>query len=106
MVRTPWSGGPVDSDRNAKQLIRAAVTVPALSPLAAFADGGDEASKQWLESLQSTRSVQDVRAEARAAEEHGQRHPVEVQVAAEPSTRSRAEVKAELAKYGVRSVGA
>lgn len=91
---------------NAKRLIRAAVTVLAFAPLAAFADGGDEASKQWLESLQSTRSVQEVRAEARAAEQYGQRHPVEVQVAAEPSSRSRAEVKADLAKYGVRSVGA
>ena len=90
----------------ARQLIRAAVTVLAFSPLAAFADGGDEVSKQWLESLQSTRSVQEVRAEARAVEEYGQRHPVEVQVAAEPGSRSRAEVKADLAKYGVRSVGA
>jgi ABC-type glycerol-3-phosphate transport system substrate-binding protein len=91
---------------NAKRLIHAAVTVLAFSPLAAFAGGGDEASKQWLQSLQSTRSVHEVRAEARAAEEFGQRHPVEVQVAAEPSSRSRAEVKADLAKYGVRSVGA
>ena len=90
----------------ARQLIRAAVTVLAFSPLAALADGGDEVSKQWLESLQSTRSVQEVRAEARAVEEYGQRHPVEVQVAAEPGSRSRAEVKADLAKYGVRSVGA
>jgi ABC-type glycerol-3-phosphate transport system substrate-binding protein len=90
----------------AVKLIGAAVAALALSPLAAFAGGGDEASKQWLESLQSTRSVQEVRAEARAAKDYGQRHPVEVQVAAEPSSRSRAEVKAELAKYGVRIVGA
>ncbi len=89
----------------AKRLIRAAVAVLAFSPLAAVAGGGDEASKQWLQSLQSTRSVEEVMAEARATPQFGQRHPVEVQMAAEPS-RSRAAVKAELAKYGVRSVGA
>jgi hypothetical protein len=93
-------------EMNAKRLIRATVTVLALSPLAALADGGDEASKQWLQSLQSTRSVQEVRAEAHAVQQFGQRHPVEVQVAAEPTSRSRAEVKAELARYGVRRVGA
>ena len=90
----------------AKRLIHAAAAVLAFFPLAAFAGGGDEASKQWLESLPSTRSAQEVRAEARAAKEYGQRHPVEEQVAAEPTSRSRAEVKAELAKYGVRNVGA
>lgn len=89
----------------AVKLIGAAVAALALSPLAALAGGGDEQSKQWLASLKSTRSVQEVRAEGREVQQYGQRHPVEVMKAAE-ATRSRAEVKAELAKYGLRAVGA
>jgi len=87
-----------------KQLIGAAAALLAFSPLAAFAGGGDQDSKQWLATLKSTRSVQEVRAEARQAKDYGQLHPVEVQMSS--GSVSRAEVKAELAKFGVRAVGA
>lgn len=90
---------------NAKQLIGAAVTVLALSPLAAIAGGGDEASRQWLDSLQSTRTTEDVRAEARNLPSYGQQHPIEVQSVV-ASTITRAEVEADLARYGVEMVGA
>ena len=90
---------------NAKRLIGAAAALLAFSPLAAFAGGGDQDSKQWLATLKSTRSVQEVRAEARQAKDYGQLHPVEVQVSS-GSAVSRAEVRADLAKYGVRAVGA
>jgi hypothetical protein len=75
------------------------------SPLAAFAGFGAEASKPWLQPLQGTRRVEDVGAEARAAEQHGQRRPVQVPTAAAPS-RSRAEVEAGLGRYVVRRFGA
>ncbi len=88
-----------------QRLLNAALAVVALSPLAAFADAGDEPSKQWLASLKSTRSVQEVRAEAQRLPHLSDQHPVEAAVPAE-STRSRAEVRAELAKHGVRNVGA
>jgi len=90
---------------NAKQLLSASIAVLALSPIAALADAGDEESKRWLDSLQSTRTVEEVRAEARNLPSLGQRHPVEVQVSV-PSTQTRAEVRAELARYGVPHVGA
>ena len=89
----------------AKQLFTAAVAVFAFSPLAVLAEGGDEALNRWLEPTRSTRSVEKVRAEARTAVNYGERHPVEVQ-AASASTRSRAEVKAELATHGVPDVRA
>ncbi len=90
---------------NTKRLLAASIAVLALSPFAAFADAGDEESKQWLASLQSTRTVEEVRAEARNLPLLGQLHPVEVQPSA-PSTLSRDEVRAELARYGVPQVGA
>lgn len=96
-----------------QQFLKTAVAVLALSPLAAFAfaggggggGGGDEGSRQWLNSLKSTRTVQEVRAEARVARNYGERHPVEVELAPE-STRSRAEIRADLAMYGVPMIGA
>jgi hypothetical protein len=96
-----------------KQLLNVAVVALVLSPLSAFAfnggggggGGGDEGSRQWLNSLKSTRTVQEVRAEARLARNYGERHPVEVELAPE-STRSRAEVRADLAMYGVPMIGA
>jgi hypothetical protein len=90
---------------NARQRISTAVAVLALSPLAAIAGGGDEASGQWLDSLQGARTVQEVRAEVRNLPSYGQQHPVEVQQPAS-STLTRAEVQAELAKHGVDIVGA
>jgi hypothetical protein len=91
---------------NAKRIVTATVAAIALSPFAAFADAGDEASKQWLDSLQSTRTVEEVRAEARNRPSLGQLHPVEVQASAPPSTVTRAEVRAELARHGVPRLGA
>ena len=90
---------------NARELISAAVAVLAFSPLAAIAGGADEGSKDWFASLKSTRSVQEVRAEARSRMDYGQQHPVEV-AKREESARSRAEVKADLARHGVQAVGA
>lgn len=90
---------------NAKRLITATIAVIALSPLAAFADAGDEQLNRWLDSLQSTRTVEQVRAEARNLPSLGQLHPVEVQASA-PSTVTRAEVRAELARHGVSRFGA
>jgi hypothetical protein len=89
---------------NAKNLLRTAIAALALSPFAAFAEG-DEDSKQWLDSLRSTRTVEEVRAEARNLPSLGQLHPVEVQASA-PSTVTRAEVRAELARHGVLQFGA
>lgn len=77
---------------NAKKLLRTSIAVLALSPLAAFADAGDEESKQWLDSLQSTRTVEEVRAEARNLPSLGQLHPVELQTST-PSMVTRAEVR-------------
>jgi hypothetical protein len=90
---------------NAKKLLRTSIAVLALSPLAAFADAGDEESKQWLDSLQSTRTVEEVRAEARNLPSLGQLHPVELQTST-PSTVTRAEVRAELARHGASHFGA
>jgi hypothetical protein len=95
----------LEMNMNTKRLLAASIAVLALSPFAAFADAGDEESKQWLASLQSTRTVEEVRAEARNLPLLGQLHPVEVQPSA-PSTLSRDEVRAELARYGVPQVGA
>ncbi len=61
---------------NAKRIVTATVAAIALSPFAAFAP-----------SL-------------------GQLHPVEVQASAPPSTVTRAEVRAELARHGVPRLGA
>jgi hypothetical protein len=111
MKRTaPQRGHPptiIESENimNAKRIIIATVAAIALSPLAAFADAGDEESKQWLDSLQSTRTVEEVRAEARNLPSLGQLHPVELQTNT-PSTVTRAEVRAELARHGVSHFGA
>lgn len=68
-----------------KRLLALPIAAFALAPFAAWADGGHDDSRQWLESLQGTRSVQEVRAEA---------------------TRSRADVRSELAHYGPSEAGA
>jgi hypothetical protein len=91
---------------NVKKIFSAVIASVALSPVAAFADAGDELSQQWLASLKSTVSVQEVRAElSKPPLIVGQRYPVD-EVGAVHSERSRAEVKAELAKYGAPVVGA
>jgi hypothetical protein len=90
----------------AKRLLALPFAALTLMPLTALADGGDREARQWLASLQSTRSAQEVRAEAQQRlPKFGDRHPVEVTASSEP-TRSRAEVRAELAEYGARHVGA
>ena len=90
----------------AKRLLALPIAAFALTPLAALADGGQEDSAQWLASLQSARSAQEVRAEVpQRLPQFGDQHPVELAAAAEP-TRSRAEVRAELAEYGARAAGA
>ncbi len=89
---------------NAKQLLNTSIAVLALTPFTAFAEG-DEESKQWLDSLQSMRTVEEVRAEARNLPSLGQLHPVELQTSAS-STVTRAEVRAELARHGVSRFGA
>jgi hypothetical protein len=95
-----------------KQLLNVAVVALVLSPLSAFAfngggggGGDDQGSRKWLDSLKSTRTVAEVRAEARGARNYGERHPIEVEVASD-ATRSRAEVRADLAMYGVPMIGA
>jgi hypothetical protein len=90
---------------NVKQLLSATVFAFALSPLAAFAES-DIAAKDaaWLASLKSTRTVAEVRAEIDPSVSYGQLHPVELQQA--QSTRSREEVRHELAEFGTIRVGA
>lgn len=89
-----------------KRMLALPIAALAFAPLTALADGGQEESRQWLDSLQSTRSMQEVRAEAlQRLPQLGDRHPVEVTLAPE-STLSRAEVRAELAEYGKASAGA
>ena len=90
----------------AKRLLALPIAALALTPLAALADGGQEDSAQWRESLQSTRTVQEVRAEVpQRLPQFGDQHPVELAVTPE-ATRSRADVRAELAEHGVRMIGA
>jgi hypothetical protein len=83
----------------AKQLTSATIAVIALSPFAAFAGGGDQGAKEWLDSLKSTRSAEEVRAEAREVRPTGQFHPAE-------STRTREEVRTELTTYPAEMIGA
>ena len=89
----------------AKQLISATSAVIALSPFAAFAGGGDQGAKEWMDSLKSTRSAEEVRAEAREVRSTGQLHPVELAHPAE-STRTREEVRTELTTYPAEMIGA
>jgi len=89
----------------AKQLIGAAVAVFALAPFAASADSADEASKEWFAAQKSTRSVQEVRAEGKGLPHLSDQHPVAA-IESAGSTRSRAEVRNDLAKYGAPMVGA
>jgi hypothetical protein len=89
-----------------KQLLTATVTALALSPFAAYAEGGASAESQaWLASLKSTLSVAEVRAGLEQFAPYGEQHPVEL---AQPaaSTLTREQVKQELATYGVIRVGA
>jgi hypothetical protein len=89
-----------------RKIFGAVIASVTLAPMAAFAGGGDELSKEWLASLKSTKSVQEVRAELEQPPLIiGQRYPVD-QVGAVKSERLRAEVKAEMLKYGTPVVGA
>jgi hypothetical protein len=88
-----------------KQLLNVTIAALALSPLAAFAGGGDEQAKQWLDSLVNTSTTQEVRIGRQPAVELSDQHPIEVAAPAR-STASRGDVKAELARYGQPVVGA
>ncbi len=89
-----------------KKLLGATVATLALSPLAALAEGGASAESQaWLASIQSTRSVADVRAGLDQYPLYVEQHPVEVeQLFTTMFTRD--QVKQELALHGVIRVGA
>lgn len=89
-----------------KRLLALPVAAMGLVPLTALAEGGQDNSKQWLDSLQSTRSVQEVRAEIpQGLPQRGDLHPVEITVVPEVM-RTSEEVRAELAKYGKGIAGA
>jgi hypothetical protein len=94
---------------NIKQLLSTTVLAFALSPLAAYAES-DIAAKDhaWLDSLrtlQSTRTVAEVRAEIDPSVlYYGDHHPVDFQNA--QSTLTREQVKNELAEFGTIRVGA
>lgn len=88
-----------------RKIFGAVIASVALAPMAAFAGGGDELSKEWLASLKSTESVQEVRAGLDKLPLIGERYPVD-EIGATRPERSRAEVKAELDKYGPPVVGA
>ncbi len=89
-----------------KRLLALPIAAFALAPFAAWADAGHDESRQWIESLHSKHSVQEVRAEAlQRLPTFGKGHPVEVVDAAEP-TRSRADVRSEQAHYGPSEIGA
>jgi hypothetical protein len=90
----------------AKRLLALPIAAFAMVPLTALADGGDAEAGKWLDSLHSARSVQEVRAEARQLPlRTGDLHPVELSDWSE-GTRTRAEVRAELAQYGAHNEGA
>lgn len=89
-----------------KRLLALPVAAMAFVPLTALAEGGQDDSRLWLDSLQSSRSVQEVRAEIpQRLPQHGDLHPVEITVASE-AMRTRDEVRAELAEYGKGIAGA
>ena len=90
----------------AKRLLALPIAAFTMVPLTALADGGDAEARKWLDSLQSARSVQEVRAEARQLPlPTGDLHPVELSEWPE-ATLTRAEVREELAKYGAHNEGA
>ncbi len=90
----------------AKRLLALPIAAFTMLPLTALADGGDAEAGKWLDSLHSARSVQEVRAEARQMPlPTGDLHPVELSDWSD-ATRTRAEVRAELARYGVQNEGA
>lgn len=90
---------------NAKQLLRATAFAVALSPLAVFAESDIAAQEQaWLASLNSARTVAEVRAEIDPIARSGDQHPVELQQAT--TTLTREEVKRELAEFGPARVEA
>ncbi len=91
---------------NIKQLLTATVAALALSPLAAFAEGGASAESQaWLASIKSTQSVAEVRAGLADLPLYVEQHPVEVEQHF-TTMLTREQVKQELATYGVIHVGA
>ena len=86
---------------NATKLLIATAAAIAIAPFAAQAAPGDETSQVWLASIKSTKTVADVRAGLDMLPLIGEQHPAEISAA--ESTRSRAEVKEELAQSGVAS---
>ncbi len=86
---------------NAKKLLIATAAAIAIAPFAAHAAPGDENSQAWLTSIKSTKTVAEVRAGLDTLPPIGEQHPLDTM--ATESTRSRAEVKAELAQSGVAS---
>lgn len=91
---------------NPKKLLGAVIASIALSPVAAFADPGDELLQEWLASDKGSRTRAEVRADlARPPLIEGQRYPLDRVDGAERK-RTRADVKAELAKHGPAVAGA
>ena len=91
---------------NAKRLLTATIAAVALSPLAAFAEGGaSQESQAWLASIKSTKSVAEVRAGLDELPQYGQLHPVELQTPA-GTMLTRAQVLQQLATLGTIRVGA
>jgi hypothetical protein len=84
------------------QLLVTALAALAFSPLAAQAASKDPGHIQ-LASAQATHGSSVGRATERFTN-YGEVHPVELQV--NKSTRTRAEVKAEILKYGLPQIGA
>lgn len=90
---------------NVKQLFTATLAALALSPFAAYAEGGGSAESQaWLASIHSSASIADVRAGLEQLPLYVEQHPVEL--AQSESTLTRRQVLQELATYGTIRVGA
>lgn len=89
-----------------KQLLTATLSALALSPLAAYAEGGASAESQaWLASIKSTLSVAEVRAGLDEHPLYVELHPVEVEQTFRTML-TREQVKQELTAYGTIHVGA
>jgi hypothetical protein len=84
---------------NTRHILAAITLAAAVLPLSAHADISDRDSQQWLNSLMSTLTRDEVRASIGEFRHYGE---ADVITWADPKApgRTRAEVKAELAKYG------
>lgn len=87
-----------------RQLVTATALTLAALPFAAQA-GGDTRSKEWLQSVHSTKSRAEVVADIGDLPRYGEGDPPQLQQFAQP-TRSRADVLAELRTKGALVVGA